>query len=238
MASDRGIMTRGAGPDQQAPWGEPTAPAGRRAPGAPRERKPALAVLAVLLIVGGALAAGVLVVKSGQRVGAIEVTQPISQGEQVPAGAIREVQISADAGVNYVSWQYAGQVSRYFATMAIPSGTLLNNGMLARTNSLPSGDAEVGLALKDGQIPNNLQAGDTIDIYSTQNASGGSGCPGKPGAQLTPGNATVISVSGGMSGANTTDVVVAMTPEAVGPVVCNTANGTAGIAIMPGNGAG
>ena len=53
MASDRGTMTRGAGIDQQAPWGEATAPAGRRMPSTPRERKPVLAILAVLLIVGG-----------------------------------------------------------------------------------------------------------------------------------------------------------------------------------------
>ena len=233
MASDRGTMTRG-GVDPQAPWGEPTAPAGRRMPSAPRERKPALAVLAVLLIVGGALAAGALVVKSGQRIGAIEVTQQISQGEQIPAGAIQEVQISSDSGVNYVSWQYAGQVSQYYATTPIPKGTLLNNGMLAKTNGLPSDEAEVGLSLKDGQIPANLQSGDTIDIYSTASTSGG--CPGKPGTALATG-ATVISVSGSASGAETSDVVVAMGSESVGPVVCNTANGTTGIAIVPGSGA-
>jgi hypothetical protein len=233
MASDRGTMTRGAGVDQQAPWGEPTAPAGRRMPSAPRERKPVLAVLAVLLIVGGALAAGALVVKSGQRIGAIEVTQTISQGEQVPAGAIQEVQIAADSGVNYVSWQYAGQVSQFYATAPIPKGTLLNNGMLAKTNALPSGQAEVGLSLKDGQLPGNLQAGDAIDIYSTASTSGG--CPGKPGTTLATG-ATVISASGSASGANTTDVVVTMSPESVGPVVCNTANGTAAIAIVPSSG--
>lgn len=233
MASDRGTMTRG-GVDPQAPWGEPTAPAGRRMPSAPRERKPALAVLAVLLIVGGALAAGALVVKSGQRIGAIEVTQQISQGEQIPAGAIQEVQISSDSGVNYVSWQYAGQVSQYYATTPIPKGTLLNNGMLAKTNGLPSDEAEVGLSLKDGQIPANLQSGDTIDIYSTASTSGG--CPGKPGAALATG-ATVISVSGSASGAETSDVVVAMGSESVGPVVCNTANGATGIAIVPGSGA-
>lgn len=235
MASDRGTMTRGTGVDQQAPWGEPTAPAGRRMPGARRERKPALAILAVLLIAAGALAAGAMVERSGQRVDAIEVTQAIQQDEQIPAGAIREVQIGADSGVNYVSWQFHSQVSQYFATTQIPKGTLLNNGMLSRTSSLPNGDSEVGLALKDGQVPVNLQAGDTIDVYSTQ--TGSNGCPGKGGTDLTPSDATVISLSASSSGDDTTDVVVAMTPEAVGPVVCNTANGTAAIAIMPTNGA-
>jgi hypothetical protein len=235
MASDRGTATRGPGVDQQqVTWGEPTAPAGRRMPSAPRERKPVLAVLAVLLVVGGALAAGALVVQSGQRTGAIEVTEQISQGEQIPPGAIQEVQIASGSGVGYVSWQYAGQVSQYYATTPIPRGTLLNNGMLAKTSGLPSDEAEVGLALKDGQAPGNLQSGDTIDLYSTASSAGG--CPGKPGATLAT-DATVISVTGAASGAGGSDVVVAMGSESVGPVVCNTANGTVGIAIVPGSGA-
>jgi hypothetical protein len=235
VASDRGTMTRGAGVDQQAPWGEATAPAARRMPTTPRERKPVLAVLAVLLIVGGALAAGTLVIKSGQRIGAIEVVQQVSQGAPIPTDALQEVQISADSGVNYVSWQFAGELSQYFAAMPIPKGTLLNNGMLTKTNALPADEAEVGLALKDGQIPGSLQAGDTIDVYSTASASGG--CPGKPGSTLAS-DASVISVSTSASAANMTDVVIAMGTESVGPVVCNTANGSAGIAIMPRGGAG
>jgi hypothetical protein len=228
-------MTRGAGADQQAPWGEATAPAARRMPSTPRERKPVLAVLAVLLIVGGALAAGTVVIKSGQRIGAIEVVQQVSQGEQIPSSAIQEVQISAESGVSYVSWQFAGELSQYFAVMPIPKGTLLNNGMLTKSNALPADEAEVGLALKDGQIPGSLQAGDTIDVYSTASASGG--CPGKPGATLAS-DASVISVSPSATAANMTDVVIAMGTESVGPVVCSSANGSAGIAIVPRGGAG
>jgi hypothetical protein len=235
MASDRGTVTRGSGIDQQGPWAEPTLPAGRRMPSAPRERKPALAVLAVLLIVGGALAAGVLVIQTGHRVAAVEVTQAIPQGEQIPASAITEVQIAADSGVRYVSWQFAVQVPQYFATAAIPAGTLLNSGMIAKTRSTPSGAAEVGLALKDGQVPGNLKAGDPVRIFSTQ-VSSGSGCPGRPGATLTHG--TVIAISSPGSGASLTDVLVAIDPQDAGAVACNTANGTAAIAIVPPGAAG
>ena len=238
MASDRVTMTRGPGIEQQAPWAEPTAPAGRRMPSAPRERKPALAILAVLLIVGGALAAGTLVIKSGHRVGAIEVTQPIAQGAPVPASAITEVQIAADTGVKYVAWQFASQVPQYYATAAIPAGTLLNSGMITKTRSTPNGASEVGLALKDGQVPGDLKAGDPVMVFSTQ-ATSTTGCPGKAGDTLARG--TVIAISPGSSGAGTTDVLVAIDPLAAGAVVCNTANGTAGIAIVPrdaGGGAG
>jgi hypothetical protein len=235
MASDRGTITRGSGVDQQGQWAEPTMPAGRRMPSAPRERKPALAILAVLLIAGGALAAGVLVVKSGHRVAAVEITQAIPQGGQIPAGAITEVQIAADSGVKYVSWQFAGQVPQYYALAAIPAGTLLNSGMITKTRSTPSGAAEVGLALKDGQVPGDLKAGDPVRIFSTQ-ASATGGCPGKPGGTLSHG--TVIATSPAASGVGVTDVLVAIDPQAAGPVVCNTANGTVGIAIVPPGAAG
>jgi hypothetical protein len=228
-------MTRGAGSDQP-PWGEPTAAAGRRMPSAPRERKPWLAFLAVFLIVGGALAAGVLVQQSGQKVDAIEVNQAVPAGHQIPAGAIQEVQIAKGSGVDYISWQYQDQVPQYFAKEAIPQGTLLNNGMLLpKASSLPEGMAYVGLALKDGEAPVDLQAGDTVSIYPTANGGAG-GCPGKPGLALTTG-ATVMSVSSDASGAGELDVVVEMDQEEVGQVVCNTANGTTGIAITSGNGA-
>ena len=78
MPTDRGTLPRGkAGrADQQTTWA-PTAPAARRLPAPARERKPALAALAVLLILGGALGAGFLVLQSGKRVAAIEISTRI-----------------------------------------------------------------------------------------------------------------------------------------------------------------
>ncbi|MBV9384341.1 MAG: hypothetical protein JOY82_16015 [Streptosporangiaceae bacterium] len=247
MASDRGTIPRGAGPgiDQHQPWADPTSPAGRRMPSAPRERKPALAALAVILIVGGAAAAGLLVVKSGQRVSAIEITQQIGQGQQIPQSAMQEVQISANSGVKYVSWSFANQVTQYFAANPISPGTLLNAGMVSKTNTSANGKAELGLALKDGEWPANLQIGDTVNIYSTQTSA--SGCPGHPGQTLAVG-ATVIAVSGNgsagagisatSSGNGTTDVEVAVDPAEAGAVACNTANGTASIVVVPNNATG
>jgi hypothetical protein len=233
MASDRGTMTRATNFDLQAQRAEqPTMAAGRRMPSAPRERKPALAVLAVLLIIGGALAAGALVVKSGHRVGAVEITKTIPQGAPVPGDAITEVQIAADSGVKYIAWQYSGQISQYYATAAIPAGTLLNSGMISKTRSTPNGDAEVGLALKDGQLPNGVKAGDHVAVISTQQSANG-GCPGKPGTTLAEG--TVTAVAPAAAGTGVTDVQVAIAPGAVGEVACNTANGSLAIAIVSGD---
>jgi len=86
MVTERGTLSRGAATDQQT-WAEPTAPGGRRLPSAPRERKPALAALAVLLVALGAVAAGLLVINAGHRVAAVEIVQQVGQGQQIPASA-------------------------------------------------------------------------------------------------------------------------------------------------------
>src|ERR1700749_3716966 len=70
MSSDRGpTMHRGLarGGEPQGDWAQPTAPSARKLPGAPRERKPALAALAVVLILGGALAVGYLMLQNAKR---------------------------------------------------------------------------------------------------------------------------------------------------------------------------
>src|ERR1700693_4927033 len=117
MVSDRGTLSRGAVADQPTSWAEPPAPGGRRMPSAPRERKPALAALAVLLVALGAVAAGYLVISAGHRVGAVEITQEVGQGQQTRAPSIKEVEIAADSGVNYVAWQYANRVAGVFAAV-------------------------------------------------------------------------------------------------------------------------
>lgn len=248
MPHDRGAppaspppFTRGlAGSADQPPsWAEPTAPGARRLPGRRRERRPALAALAVLLILGGALATGFLVLRSGQRVAAIEISAPIGAGQRIPPGALQQVQIAADSGLDYVPWAEASQVTRFFTVSAIPAGTLLTRAMVAGTGASVTGKAVLGLALKDGQLPRGLQDGDHVAIFQVSDAQ--ETCPGGSGGLLTT-NALVLAVGApaATSGSQAqADVEVAVNPADAGAVACNAANGIVGIAVLPaGGGAG
>jgi hypothetical protein len=237
MASDRGTtMHRGAAADAaaQEPWAQPTAPSARKLPGASRERKPALAALAVLLILGGALAVGYVMLQGAKRVAAIEITQQVGQGQQIPLSAMQEVQVAANSGVPYVPWAEAGQVSRNFAATTILKGTLLTSTMVAATNPEVSGRATMGLALKDGQLPAGLAAGDHIDIYEVSDAT--EACPGQPGSLLS-GDAIVLDVSApsATSTSAVADVEVALNPATAGAVACNASNGMLSVAVAPGS---
>jgi hypothetical protein len=207
-------------------------------PRAARERKPALAALALLLIVGGALAVGYVVTQNAKRVAAIEISAPLAVGQRIPVSAMHEVQIATNSGISYVPWNEAGQVSQFYAGNAIPAGTLLNASMVVRASGVTAGKDVLGLALKNGQLPGNLQAGNHVDLYEVNN--GAPGCPGSPGQAIAH-NAVVLdlsSPSADSGNAGTTDVVVAVSPADAGAVACNASNGMVGVAVLPAGGNG
>lgn len=151
---------------------------GQRLPTPPRERKPALAALAVLLILGGALASAYLVMASGDRVSAIMIAQPVAAGQRIPQSALREVRIG-DTGIDYLSWAEAKAVTRHYATVPLVEGTLLTNGMISSTNDAASGRLVVGLALKPGQLPvGGVTEGKHVTVYAVGGEQDGGVRPG------------------------------------------------------------
>ncbi len=233
MATDRSTLPRGPYPNAHQ---RATAPSGRRLPTAPRERKPVLAALALLLVAGGAAASALLVIKTSHRVPAIEISQEVGAGQPIPLSAMEEVQVAADSGLSYVGWSDRLQVTRYYAGAAIPAGTLLTAKMVVSVNHLTSGRQVLGLTLKLGQVPGALRTGDHVDVYDTNTTSQNS-CPGLPGATLTH-NAIVTSVTfpSSSSGSSNIGVDIALNPPDAGLVACNAANGWAAIGIVPAGG--
>lgn len=166
-------------------------PQQRRLPSAPRERKPAMAALAVLLIVGGALITVTLVLRSGDRVSAVQINEYVGAGQRIPLSALKEVQIAED-GVPYVSWNAASEVAKHYAAVDLVPGTLLNESMVAReSQELRPGRAVVGLSLKAGQMPQNLRRGQRVQVIYVP----GENSSGRP--QVLAEAALVHSVGGG-----------------------------------------
>jgi len=216
-------------------------------PSAPRERKPALAALAVLLVALGAVAAGYLVINAGHRVGAVEITQQVGQGQRIPASAIKEVEIASNSGINYVAWQYANRVAGVYAAVQIPAGTLLTSAMTTATNNLAAGKVQVGLSLKPGQAPGNLLIGQTVEAFGVgtgsgcgATAGGGTGGTGGgngtgPGVPITTG--VIASVFGSTAANGSTAAVTLAVPDAdAGVLACYASAGDVAIALTPGSG--
>jgi hypothetical protein len=238
MSGERGTLPRGAPSTAQdaGPRARPAEPPSRRAPRAPREHKALLAALGVLLVIGGALATAYLVTQNDHRIAAVEVTKPLGVGERIPLSALHEVQIAPSAGLAYVPWDEASQVTRFYAATGIPDGTLLTSAMVAGTDPMAVGRSVIGLVLKDGHLPDGLQAGDHVNLYEVSAAR--QSCPGTPGRVIAS-NAIVLAVNAHAAGdLSDADVRVAVDPAAAGAVTCNAVNNDVAVAVLPGSATG
>ncbi|MGR6923829.1 hypothetical protein ACU635_57025 [[Actinomadura] parvosata] len=203
-------------------------PASRKLPVPPRERKPALAALAVLLILGGALATTVLVLSSGDRVSAIRFTQQVGAGQRIPREAIEEVKI-ADTGIGYVAWARRQEVTNSFATVTILPGTLMTDAMGAKASTeLGEGKATVGLALKPGQIPAGVQQGDRVQvIFVPSRTSEGE-------SRVLAASALVFSVGDRTKTGNSGQITVVVEAPAAPEIVAAASSGQIAVAELPG----
>ncbi|MDQ0750480.1 hypothetical protein QF034_004711 [Streptomyces africanus] len=153
----------GAGAGRSAAPAQPSV--GDRLPTPPRERKPALAALAVLLILVGALGATMLVLQAGDRIEVVKVTSQVQAGESLKKSDVTSVMVAKDENIHYVEWSQLATIQTYKAKSTIYPGTLAVGEMFAKTASLPAGKASVGLALKEGQYPSDIKAGDVVSAY-------------------------------------------------------------------------
>jgi hypothetical protein len=179
----------GAGAGRSAAPAQPSV--GDRLPTPPRERKPALAALAVLLILVGALGVTMLVLQVGDRVEVVKVTDEIQAGESV-GDNVTSVMVAADDSINYIKWSQLGTLKTLKAKSTIYKDTVVMGQMFAKKASLPAGKAAVGLALKEGQYPSDIKAGDVVSAYrvstsgspsnSTDDSTGSSGTSSSGGA--------------------------------------------------------
>ncbi|MFC4015658.1 hypothetical protein ACFOY2_51200 [Nonomuraea purpurea] len=204
-------------------------PASRKLPVPPRERKPALAALAVLLILGGALATTLLVLRSGDRVSAIRVTQQVGAGQKFPLAALQEVKIAVN-DIQYVSWSQREKVSESFAAVTILPGTLLTHQMgVGVSTELGQGKATVGLSLKPGQMPAGIEQGDRVQIvYVPTRASQGE-------TRVLAASALVSAVGDkSRTGNNSGQITVVVDSSASPEIVAFASSGEIAVAELPG----
>lgn len=219
---------------------------------APRERKPALAALAVLLIVLGAFGATLMVIRAGDKTSYVEITQPVAAGDQIPESAISEVMLSENSGLDLISWRQRGDLLKnYRAAVTLVRGTLLSGDMITKKdNVLTAGKSLVGLSLKDGQFPKNgISVGDTVAAYVVGNdaaksqnggaSAGQSGNAAAPANTLISSRLIVKSISGDDSdvGSGDTNVTVIADTADVGPLtIAASANNVALVRVPPAGG--
>lgn len=166
-----------------------------RLPSPPRQRRPALAALAVLLIVGGAAIAALLAMRVDERTPVLIVTEPIAAGERITEAKLGTTQVAAE-NTELIPESDLEQALGYNARVNLQPGQLLDTQMLTDQPPLSEGQVAVGAYLGQGFLPaGGLQAGDIVDLVSIVTGEGETIVEGARVASATP--AEGANASGG-----------------------------------------
>ncbi|KPI16570.1 hypothetical protein OK074_8379 [Actinobacteria bacterium OK074] len=218
--------------------------AGERLPAPPRERKPALAALAVLLILVGALGATMLVLQAGDRIEVVKVTGTIQPGDSVTNADVTSVMVAADDGIDYVKWSQLAALKQLKARSTIYAGTVVVGQMFGDDTGLSAGQAVVGLSLKAGQYPTDIQQGDVVSAYKVTSDTNSSSTSGTSGlgsdSSLIVARATVsyVQQKSGSSVVSSTNLPVTLTVDSdkAAALAQAASNGDVALVVVPGTG--
>ncbi|MDH6217743.1 hypothetical protein [Streptomyces pseudovenezuelae] len=218
---------------------------GDRLPTPPRERKPALAALAVLLILVGALGATMLVLQAGDRIEVVKVTKEIPAGQSVSSTNVTSVMVAQDSGIHYIEWSQLGDLKKLKAINTIPGGVVAVGEMFGSQTGVAAGKATVGLSLKEGQYPaSGLKVGSVVAAYrvgsdSGSSDSGSSSSSSASSNSLIVDQARVTYVPQGKSDdlVSSTNLAVTLTVDSDKAAVLAQAasNGEVALVLVPGN---
>jgi hypothetical protein len=186
-------------------------------PAAPvaKRRDPALAILAAVLMVGGALAGVLAFHLADQKTNVLEVARPVAAGARLEPVDLRVVGVATSAKIDALAAGTEQAVVGRFATVPLAPGSLLSAADLSSTSVFPTTDALVGLVLHANQRPSGLEEGSHVDLVYVGNPVTGTAARDSAVAKLLPGTVlaagTVVrlplppsSASGGVFSASAT----------------------------------
>jgi len=141
-----------------------------------RERRPALAALAVILILLGAAGSALIALRSGERSGYLTVSRTVHAGEQLKRGDFASAQIAGDTA-GLIRSSSVNDYVGHFATTTLFKNQFLTTGMLSDKLEVPGNGALVGVSLEGGQVPSEgLDSGDIVRVIRIP-VSGTDGTP-------------------------------------------------------------
>jgi SAF domain len=139
-----------------------------------RQRRPTFILLGLLLVLVAGAAAAQLYLQVGGRTAVLAVARPVPAGHNITGQDLTEVRISVDPALRVVPASERSRVVGQIATVDLLPRSLLTREALAVASVPGAGQAIVGVALKPGQMPNDLKAGDRVMLVLTPPAGGGS----------------------------------------------------------------
>ena len=171
-------------------------------PGAGKQRRWSLALLAVLITLGSALAFVVLWMNAGGREPVLALAKNVPAGQRINDDDLKVVRVSADPGFRPVASSARDQVVGRPAAVDLVAGMLLVPDAVGNKSGLDSGTELIGVPVAPEEMPaGDLDRGDTVTLYRT-------GAQGPGGGSLMLGQGRVFEVERGDD--DTSDIRVAV----------------------------
>jgi hypothetical protein len=196
--------------------GQGPSPVADRLPVPTRQRRPMLALLALVLILGGAALAATLVLTSGKKQDYLVLAGDVAQGQTLTAKDFKLQSLAATNSSLFApvpSADFYSRVEGKKALVPLRRGALLTEGTFGDQLTPAVGLGQMSLNVPEGRYPSGLAAGDVVKVIYTPQSQGGTNggsaaASGKaaaqgiePGATLVPA-AYVTVVEGSSSGQN------------------------------------
>lgn len=176
-----------------------------------RERRPALAALAVILILLGAAGSALIALRSGDRQDYLSIASAsIPPGHKLDKDDLARGDLAGKTGA-LIPWSQRQQYIGKTTTSWLYQGQFLTKGNFT-DNPIPAGGAEIGVSLEAGRAPSsNLVPEDVVQVIQVPAANQAGGVP-----TILVTAAKVTSASGRISdektSANTTLNVTILVP--------------------------
>jgi hypothetical protein len=133
-----------------------------QAPLPTRERRPGYIALAVALIVGLAALGAYLYVQAGAKTPVVKVVRSVPAGHTIARADLSTTAVAG--GVTAISGSNLDSVVGKTAAVPLLPEMLLMRSMVTDTSPLSASVSLVGVALKPGQLPDGLTAGNTVEV--------------------------------------------------------------------------
>ena len=129
-----------------------------------RERRPALAALAVILILGGALASAWLAMQAGHRSEFVQVKSEVGQGEEIKDEDLTTVELPEDFEGGVSESDRDDLVGQYATTPWTP-GMVITESMVTEKDALDDKFLQFSVPV-DGALAPKLTAGTNIVVFT------------------------------------------------------------------------
>lgn len=137
-----------------------------------RESRPALIGLAVLLIVGGALASAFLAIQSGNRATFVKVNREVVQGARISEGDLGTVSLPEDYDNAIPSTQADSLVGQSATTRLLP-GMVLMRSMVSKKAGVADDQTQLTIPVDASPFIRQLQPGAQLALAVGSSDGGG-----------------------------------------------------------------